>query len=331
MVGFAPALSVATAVLASLAAGLLAFTLPLVWERAKERRYRRLVAANLERLTSAPSVSRANGASGMLRAASRGEGWLPNGMRRWSHFRAIEDLLAQAALSWTVDSYVARGLIAATSSAVLAALLTRSTLATAAAFAMGALFPYLSLRRKRAKRMAAFEEHFPEALDLLARALKAGHPVATGLRMVADEFPDPLSTEFRLTFEGHRYGLAFDDSIRELSRRVPLVDVQIFSMAVLIQQEIGGNLSEILENLASIIRQRFSIRRELRTYTAQGRLSGYVLALLPLGLGAFLFVVNRESMLAFVNAPLGRMMITTAAIMQVIGFLWIRRITHIEL
>jgi len=331
MVEVSSALSVLTAALASVAAGLLAFALPLVWERSKERRYRRLVAANLERLTSAPSGSPAMLVGGMLRAPTRGQGWLPESVRRWAHFRAVDDLLAQAALPWTVDAYVARAVVTAVSAGVLAGFLTRGSLAASAAFAGGALLPYLFVRRKRTRRMEAFEEHFPEALDLLSRALKAGHPIATGLRMVADEFPDPLSTEFRLAFEGQRYGLAFDDSIRELARRVPLADVQIFAMAVLIQREIGGNLSEILENLARMIRQRFSIRRELRTYTAQGRLSGYVLALLPLALGAFLFVVNRESMVAFVGAPLGRMMVTTAAVMQLVGFIWIRRITHIEL
>ncbi len=321
----------AVAVLACLAASLLAWAVPLLWYRARQRRYRREVEANLARLISAPGLKAAVEGGGVLRNPGRTKGWLPERAHGWAHFRAVEDLISQAAMDWSLEKYLVRSLAAAAACGMLALLASRSPVVAVGAFSLGALLPYLYLRRQRARRIAAFEEHFPEALDLLGRALRAGHPIATGLRMVAEEFPDPLSAEFRLAFEGQRYGLAFDDSLRQMARRIPIADVQIFTMAVLIQREIGGNLSEILDNLAQVIRQRFSLRRELRTYTAQGRMSGYVLAMLPIGLGGLLYLINREDMLAFIQDPLGRTMVTTAALMQVMGFLWIRRITNIEL
>ena len=129
--------------------------------------------------------------------------------------------------------------------------------------------------------MGQFEEMLPEAIDLLGRAIRAGHPLSAGLKMVADETTEPIASEFRRTFEEQRFGLPFEDALLAMADRVSLIDVRILTTAILIQREVGGNLAEVLDNLANVIRVRFTIRRQLRVYTAQGRFSGYVLAAAP--------------------------------------------------
>ena len=143
--------------------------------------------------------------------------------------------------------------------------------------------------------MRAFEEAFPEALDLIARALKAGHAFVTGLKMVADEMPEPVGPEFRKTFDEQNFGLPLKDALENLTMRVPGLDVRFFATAVLIQRETGGNLSEILENLAHVVRERFKILRQVRVYTAHGRMTGYVLLALPAVLCIALAFINPGS------------------------------------
>ena len=146
---------------------------------------------------------------------------------------------------------------------------------------LGASVPFLILMRKRTVRIRRFEEQFPEALDLLSRAIKAGHAFQTAMGMVADEGAEPMGPEFRKAFEEQNYGLPLKDALNNMAIRMPLIDVRFFATAVLIQRETGGNLSEILDNLAYVVRERFKILRQVRVYTAHGRMTGYVLLALP--------------------------------------------------
>jgi len=214
----------------------------------------------------------------------------------------------------------------------LAALVVSQKFLIAIPVAMLAAFiPYLWMRRRRTRRLYAFESELPEAIDLLGRAIRAGHPLSSGMKMVADETGEPISGEFRRTFEENRFGVPFEDAIQEMSDRVDIVDVRILVTAILIQREVGGNLAEVLDNLASVIRARFTIRRQLRVYTAQGRMSGYVLAALPIVVGTLIYLLNPEyGKLMFVH-PLGRVLLGVAVVMQVIGFLWIRKIINIDI
>jgi tight adherence protein B len=196
----------------------------------------------------------------------------------------------------------------------------------AAGFAM----PFLFLRIKRTRRLRAFEEAFPEALDLVARALKAGHAFATGLKMVADEMAEPVGPEFRKTFDEQNFGLPMKDALASLTVRVPILDVRFFATAVLIQRETGGNLSEILENLAHVVRERFKILRQVRVYTAHGRLTGYVLLALPAFLAVALMFINPEHMQLLFREPIGHKMLGAAAIMQTVGYFWIKHVVKIE-
>jgi tight adherence protein B len=196
--------------------------------------------------------------------------------------------------------------------------------------ALGFAVPFIVLKVKRGRRMAAFEEQFPEGLDLIARALKAGHAFATGLKMVADEMPDPVGPEFRKTFDEQNFGLPLKDALDNLTHRMPLLDVRFFSTAVLIQRETGGNLAEILENLGHVVRERFKILRQVRVYTAHGRFTGYVLLALPAVLCIALSFINPEHMNLLFRERIGQYMLMGALGMQTIGYLWIKQVIKIE-
>ena len=156
--------------------------------------------------------------------------------------------------------------------------------AAPAAAAIGLILPTMVLTRKRTLRLRKFEEMFPEALDLLSRAVKAGHAFQTAMNMAAEELPEPVGPEFRKTFDEQNFGLPLKDALENLTHRIPVLDVRFFATAVLIQRETGGNLSEILENLAHVVRERFKILRQVRVHTAHGRFTGWVLLALPAGL-----------------------------------------------
>ena len=195
---------------------------------------------------------------------------------------------------------------------------------------MGFALPFIFLNMKRTRRIHKFEEEFPEALDLIARALKAGHAFVTGLKMVADEMSDPVGPEFRKTFDEQNFGLPMKDALENLTARVPSLDVRFFVTAVLIQRETGGNLSEILENLAHVVRERFKILRQVRVHTAHGRLTGYVLLALPVVLSMALMFINPEHMNLLFRERMGQMLLMVAIGMQVIGYFWIRHVVKIE-
>jgi len=187
------------------------------------------------------------------------------------------------------------------------------------------------VRRMAGLRLRRFEEELPEAIELLTRAIRAGHPLASGMRMVAQEGPPVVAEEFRQTFDEQRFGLPFNDALLGLVDRVNLIDVRIFAIAVLVQREVGGNLAEILDNLAATIRGRFYLRRQLRVYTAQGRLSGYALAALPVVVGAATFALAPDYFSLLFTTGLGQLMVASALFLQVIGVLWIRQIIDIEI
>jgi tight adherence protein B len=194
----------------------------------------------------------------------------------------------------------------------------------------GATAPVLLLMQKRKKRFGRFEEQFPEALDLLSRATRAGHAFTTAMGMVADEAPDPVGPEFKKAFEEQNFGIPLKDALMNLCERVPIIDVRFFVTAVLIQRETGGNLSEILDNLSHVVRERFKILRQVRVYTAHGRMTGYVLMALPACLALALSFINPEHMNVLFEEHMGRVMILATIVMQATGYVWIRQVVKIE-
>ena len=193
-----------------------------------------------------------------------------------------------------------------------------------------AFVPYTAVMYLRQKRLRAFEERFPEALDLLGRAVRAGHAFTTGLEMIAKESPDPIASEFRTTFEEQNFGLPLRDALLNMTERIPSIDVRFFVTALLIQKETGGNLAEILDNLARVIRDRFRIYREVRVRTAQGRLTAGILIALPVFMMIVLMIMNPTYMRVLFEDPKGVLVLTVAGIMQLIGSMVIWKIIHIE-
>jgi tight adherence protein B len=190
--------------------------------------------------------------------------------------------------------------------------------------------PFGVISFKRRRRLRRFEERFPEALDLLGRAVRAGHAFTTGMEMIAKESPEPIAFEFRKTFEEQNFGLPLRDALLNMTDRVPLVDVRFFVTALLVQKETGGNLAEILDNLARVIRDRFRIYREVRTKTAQGRLTAMILIALPPIMMAVLGVVNPSYLRVLFEDPKGPTVLAIAGTLQLIGSAIIWKIIHIE-
>jgi len=194
---------------------------------------------------------------------------------------------------------------------------------------LGAL-PILFLMQRRSARIKKFEEQFPEALDLLSRALRAGHAFQTSLGMVADEVAEPVGPEFKKTFDQQNFGLPLKECLFELADRVPLLDVRFFATAVTIQRETGGNLAEILDNLAYVVRERFKILRQVRVHTAHGRFTGYVLLALPAVLGIILSYLSPDHMNTLFTEQMGKTMLIGAGVMQTVGYFWIKQVIKIE-
>jgi tight adherence protein B len=186
--------------------------------------------------------------------------------------------------------------------------------------------PFLIIAIKRQRRFLKFEELFPDALDLLCRAVRAGHAFTTGLEIISKEMASPLSDEFQRTYDEQNLGLPMRDALENLMRRIPLTDVRIFVTALMIQRESGGNLAEILDNLANVIRERFKLMRQIRTYTAQGRLSLYLLVAIPPIMGIMIYFLNREYILRLFTDPLGIKILITGIVLQVIGYFVIRKV-----
>jgi tight adherence protein B len=242
----------------------------------------------------------------------------------------LSRLIAQSGVQTTPGTIVVGSLVAAIVATGLAMLFVRQQLAMPAAAVFGLAAPFLWLYRRRTTRVARFEEQFPDALDLMARAIRAGHAFQTALGMVADELPSPVGPEFRKTFDQQNFGLPLRDALNELSQRLGLLDVRFFVTAVLIQRDTGGNLSEILDNLAHVVRERFKIKRQVRVHTAHGRFTGYVLLALPAALAVALSFLNPEHMQLLFRERMGQMMLIGAIVMQTIGYFWIRQVIKIE-
>jgi tight adherence protein B len=304
--------------------------LALLLEVVQEGRRRRQVVRQLKTLGSLDETL--SGTGGLLRRSIEQQpAWVQSLSAYTPRIRDLGFLIQQSGLTWTVDSLLLLCLGWGVGFGVAALIISRYMLVAAIAAAFGSYLPIWYLKLKRKKRADAFEGGLPEAIDLLGRAIRAGHPLSAGLKMVADETRDPIAEEFQRTFEEQRFGLPFDDAIIAMADRVNLVDLRILVTAILIQREVGGNLAEVLDNLATVIRARFTIRRQLRVYTAQGRFTGYTLAVLPIIVGACIYMLNPSYMKLLFTHPMGKLMVATAAIMQVIGYIWIRNIVNIEI
>ncbi len=244
--------------------------------------------------------------------------------------KPIQRLIDQSGMKLTVSTFLLLTVTVPLVIFVLVSIFTFSSLLALIAAAMTAPVPLLVVRRARTVRTYKFEEQFPEAIDLVARALRAGHALPTGLGMVADEMPKPVGTEFRKLYDEQNFGLTLADALRNFAERIPILDARFFVTAVLTQREAGGNLAEVLDNLAAVIRERFKVKRQVRVISAHGRITGWVLAGLPPAVAIAALMLSDSHIQTLLGDPLGIRMIIGAIVLQIVGMLIIRKIVDIE-
>jgi tight adherence protein B len=256
--------------------------------------------------------------------------WLNRWMVRLNLAPALRLLLYQANVRTQAETLLLISLAGWALIAFAIYLRTRSLLPAILLSAAFVPAPLNYLLRKRRQRFAKFEQHFPEAIDMLVSALKVGHSLITAIGALGQDAAEPVAGEFRKLFDEQNFGLDLRAGLTNLTTRVPLQDVRIFVAAALIQKESGGNLAEVLEKVAQTIRERFRLKRQIMVHTAQGRLTGWILSLAPVVLGCGMYLVNPEGMSVLWTRPIGLKMLYTAVAMIVTGCLIIRKIVRIR-
>jgi len=256
--------------------------------------------------------------------------WLHQMMMKWSWSTKLQDYVMQAGMTLKPAKLLMICGIVGLGTYLGAGYFLPHFYYTLPVGIIAALLPIAFVAFKRSRRLRKFEEHFPEALDLLGRAVRAGHAFTTGLEMISKECAEPLAGEFRTAFEEQNFGLPLRDTLLNLTERVPLIDVRFFVTALLIQKETGGNLAEILDGLARVIRDRFRIYREVQVRTAQGRLTAGILIALPIMMLIILSALNPKYVGVLFTDPQGPIVLVVAAIMQVIGSAILWKIIHFE-
>jgi tight adherence protein B len=243
----------------------------------------------------------------------------------------LKRMLDQADLHITPSRLIMFSMMAGMLAALSSSMISPSVLLMVVAGLFFASLPFLHVWWKRKKRFDAFLEHLPDSLDLMSRALSAGHAFSESLHMVSAEMPDPIATEFRKTYEEQNLGLSLKLALENLTQRIPLLDLRMCVTAVLIQRETGGNLAEILEKVAYTIRERFRIMGDLKTLTTSSRMSAWLLCGLPIGVALVITVMNPDYMSVLWRDPRGHYLIAAAMILQVTGMLIVRKILRIKI
>ncbi len=318
---------VALALFASIALAMLA--LVLAWEGVRRLQKQHSLVTQLRALAKPGGIATGAGGGLLTAGAKQGPVWAEAILLRLPHQRDLKNFLEQGDVGWTVGTFLMLTIGSAAAFGISAMVLVPAPIPFAAA-AIGALIPYLYISRRRKQRFAKFEEYFPEAIDILGRAIRAGHAFSTGLEVVAEEANAPVSDEFRQVYEEQKFGLPLTESLLSLADRIAILDVRIFVTAVMIQRESGGNLAEILDNLSYVIRERFKFRRQLRVHTAHGKMTGYVLAVAPIVAGIGMYTLNPDYMGVLFTEPGGRLMLAVAVTLQLFGFLVIRKLVQIK-
>jgi tight adherence protein B len=241
-------------------------------------------------------------------------------------------LLETAGLKWGPAGLAHRSLALFLGGFAAVTLFTGNTVPLIALGAGGAaaLLPLAYVRRKARSVVAHFEEQFPDCLEFISRSMRAGHAFSVAIEMAHREFSDPLAAELRRAFEEQNLGQPLDVVLRKLGQRIPSMDVQFFISAVLLQKRTGGNLAELLDKLAQLIRERFKLRARIRAVSAQGLMSGRILSAIPAGVCVMMFVVNPQYARFFVDDPMGHQLLGAAIGLQLLGYVIIRKIVHFE-
>lgn len=242
----------------------------------------------------------------------------------------LRDYIEQAGMDWDPARTIYLSLILAVAGFnIFWYMIPRGQPIAVVGVIIGGGLPSFILYRKRASRLHAFEEQFPDALEFVARAMRTGHAFTVSLEMLHKEFGPPLSVEFRRTFEEQNLGLPLEVALERLGTRVPLLDVRFFVSAVSLQKRTGGNLSGLLDNLSYLIKERFKLRGKIRAISAHGRISGLVLSMIPVTVAILMFMTNPDYILFFFDDPDGKVMLAVMVILQLLGFVSIKKLTDI--
>ena len=256
--------------------------------------------------------------------------WISRYLTQLNLGARLQTMLSQANLKWSPGALVLFTVFCFAVPAYLVDLRTGSVIfSILVGLALG-FVPFFFVMFKRGQRFGKFEQGLPDALDLMVSALRVGHSFRAAMGMVTRECADPVSTEFRITFDEQNFGLDLRAALENMKARVPLQDLKIVVTAILIQRESGGNLAEVLEKTAYVIRQRFRLKKQVMVHTAQGRLTGWVLTILPIVLGIGLYMVNPDSMSLLWKRELGIKLLYAAGAMIVIGSIIIQKIVRME-
>jgi tight adherence protein B len=251
-------------------------------------------------------------------------------LRRSTRVSDLQKMLAQADISLRVTNFLGISALTGVAATIVAYVLTKRVEVAWIALLVGFVLPYSYASIRRNKRFEKFEELFPEAIDTLARAVRAGHAFTTALEMITAEVSEPVSGEFRQLFEEQKFGMPVRDALLNLTDRMPLVDVKFFVTAVMLQRETGGNLAEILDNLSYVIRERFKIQRQVRVYTAQGRLTMALLMGMPPIIVTTMLLLNPSFIRPLFADPIGHFLLVAGITLQTIGYFVIRKIIRIQ-
>ncbi|MGA7295448.1 MAG: type II secretion system F family protein [Terriglobales bacterium] len=251
-------------------------------------------------------------------------------LRRSDRVSQLQKMLAQGSVNVRAGNFLMFCVVTAVALAAVAIVAGGNVLFGWAGGLIGFFMPYAYASHMRTKRFQKFEEKFPEAIDTLARAVRAGHAFTTALEMIANEVSEPVAGEFRQLYEEQKFGLPVRDALLNLADRLPLVDVKFFVTAVMLQRETGGNLAEILDNLSYVIRERFKILRQVRVHTAQGRLTMVLLMALPPTIVVIMQLLNPGFIRPLFTDPIGHILIVGGITLQTLGYFFIRRIIRIQ-
>jgi|SRR5450432_619991 len=251
-------------------------------------------------------------------------------LRRSERVSNIQKMLAQAGMDVRAGNFLGLCALVGIGGAIVGYIASKRIEVSWIALLVGFVLPYSVVSYKRNKRFEKFEELFPEAIDTLARAVRAGHAFTTALEMITDEVSEPVSGEFRQLYEEQKFGMPVRDALMNLTERMPLVDVKFFVTAVMLQRETGGNLAEILDNLSYVIRERFKIQRQVRVYTAQGRLTMALLMGMPPIIVTVMLVLNPMFIKPLFSDPIGHTLLVAGITLQTVGYFVIRKIIKIQ-
>ncbi len=251
-------------------------------------------------------------------------------LERYALGRKLQELLLHADSSMSVGGVVFACMGSGLGCGILGFLLLHRLLLAGIPFVIGAVVPYILLRMKRGRRLKAFNKALPEAIDLMARSLRAGHSINSSIEMIAEQSPEPLASEFVQVYKQQRLGLHFRDAVLQMGTRIPSRDLHFLITAILVQKETGGDLTEILDRAAHVIRERVRIEGEVRTRSAQGRLTGWILGLLPIAMLVLINIASPGYSSMLFHDPTGQKLLYTGGVLIAIGGLIIRKVVDVQ-